>query len=111
MVLCIVARADVTGRLYRSGMDNAEGLVTAHYVYRSEVFSSRHRRQVSLYLVARLEGSNVVARIDSLGLVSSVQRAAVPKARGQRGALKIVGTWRQTTSRHHSKVLVSPIGN
>jgi hypothetical protein len=90
-------------------MDNAEGLVTAHYVYRSEVFSSRHRREVSLYLVARLEGSNVVARIDSLGLVSTLQRTGVTKVRGQRGALKVVGPWRQTTSRHHSKVPVSPI--
>jgi hypothetical protein len=92
-------------------MDNAEGLVTAHYVYRSEVFSSRHRREVSLYLVARLEGSNVVARIDSLGLVSTLQRTRVTRVRGQRGALKVVGPWRQTTSRHHSKVLVSPIGS
>jgi hypothetical protein len=90
-------------------MENAEGLVTAHYVYRSEVFSSRHRRHVSLYLVARLEGSNVVARIDSLGLVSTLQRTSVTKARGQRRALKVVGPWRQTTSRHHSKVLVSPL--
>ncbi|HEV3267482.1 MAG TPA: hypothetical protein VGZ68_03705 [Acidimicrobiales bacterium] len=92
-------------------MDNAEGLVTAHYVYRSEVVSSRHRRQVSLYLVARLEGSNVVARIDSLGLVSSAQRSGVVNAPGERGALTIVGRWRQTTSRHHSKVLVAPTGN
>jgi hypothetical protein len=90
-------------------MENAEGLVTAHYVYRSEVFSSRHRREVSLYLVARLEGSNVVARIDSLGLVSTLQRTSVNKVRGQRGAMKVVGPWRQTTSRHHSKVLVAPL--
>ena len=90
-------------------MDNAEGLVTAHYVYRSEVFSSRHRREVSLYLVARLEGSNIVARIDSLGLVSTLQRTSVTKVRGKRGALKVVGPWRQTTSRHHSKVLVAPL--
>jgi hypothetical protein len=90
-------------------MDNAEGLVTAHYVYRSEVISSRHRRHVSLYLVARLEGSNVVARIDSLGLVSTLQRTGVTKVNAKRGALKVLGTWRQTTSRHHSKVLVAPI--
>ena len=92
-------------------MDHREELITAHYVYRSEVLSSRHRRQVSLYLVARLEGSNVVARIDSLGFVSTLQRAGVAKVRGQLGALKVVGAWRQTTSRHHSKILVAPIGN
>jgi len=92
-------------------MDNAEGLVTAHYVYRSEVYSSRHRHDVSLYLVARLEGSNVVARIDSLGPVSTLERTGVAKVKGQRGALKVLGTWRQTTSRHHSKVLVAPILN
>ncbi|HVA53200.1 MAG TPA: hypothetical protein VNF05_06760 [Acidimicrobiales bacterium] len=90
-------------------MDHAEGLVTAHYVYRSEVFSSRHRRLVSLYLVARLEGSNVVARIDSLGLVSTLERAGVATTEGPRGALKAVGPWRQTTSRHHSKMLVAPM--
>jgi hypothetical protein len=92
-------------------MDSAEDVVTAHYVYRSEVFSSRHRRHVSLYLVTRLEGSNVVARIDSLELVSTLQRAGVTKVRGQGGALKVVGQWRRTTSRHHSKVLVAPIAN
>ncbi|HUY16389.1 MAG TPA: hypothetical protein VMV11_02380 [Acidimicrobiales bacterium] len=90
-------------------MDNAEGLVTAHYVYRSEVYSTRHRRDVSLYLVARLEGSNVVARIDSLGLVSTLQRTGVAKVKGKGGAMRVLGTWRQTASRHHSKVLVAPL--
>ncbi|MHB8380613.1 MAG: hypothetical protein ACYDB2_12020 [Acidimicrobiales bacterium] len=92
-------------------MDNAEGLVTARYVYRSEVSSSRHRRQVSLYLVARLEGSNVVARIDSLGLVSTLQKTSVTKVSGRRAVLTFVGPWRRTTSRHHSKVLVAPMRN
>ena len=58
----------------------------------AEVFSSRHRRQVSLYLVARLEGSNVVARIDSLGLVSSVQRAAVPSVRDRVNEVQLPGS-------------------
>jgi hypothetical protein len=90
-------------------MQSTEELVVAHYVYRSEVFSSRHRREVSLYLVARLEGSNVVARIDALGLVSTQKRAGVTSVRAQSGVLRVVGQWCQTTSRHHSKVRVSPI--
>ncbi len=92
-------------------MDNAEGLVTAHYVYRSEVVSSRHRRHASLYLVARLEGSNVVARIASLGLVSTSQRNGDAKVSSKRSPLKPVGPWRSTTSRHHSKVLVALVAN
>jgi len=90
-------------------MASTEELVIAHYVYRSEVLSSAHRREVSLYLVARLEGSNVVARIDSLGLVSTLQRSAVLEARGQGAPLRVVGPWRETSSRHHSKVRVAPV--
>jgi hypothetical protein len=90
-------------------MESAEELVTAHYVYRSEVFSPRHRREVSLYLVARLEGSNVVARIDSLGLVSTLKRVGGTTVHAKSGELRVVGQWRPTTSRHHSKVRVSPV--
>lgn len=88
-------------------MDNAEGLTTARYVYRTEVSSSRHRRTVSLYLVALLEGSNIVARIASLGLAPRLSSNAAA-VRAERGELKFVGPWRQTASRHHSKALVSP---
>jgi hypothetical protein len=91
-------------------MDNAEGLTTAHYVYRTEVSSSRQRRQVTLYLVALLEGSNVVARIDSLGLASRL-KSGTSIVRAERDKLKFIGPWRQTASRHHSKVLVSPLND
>jgi hypothetical protein len=73
--------------------------VSAQYVYRSKVSSPQHRQQTSWYLVARLEGSNVVARIDALGLL--------PATRNVAAALGVVGPWRTTPSRHHVRALVA----
>jgi hypothetical protein len=73
--------------------------VTEQYIYRSGVPSSRHRGQASWYLVARLEGSNVVARIDALGLL--------PTSRIVADAMGVVGPWRATPSRHHVRARVA----
>jgi hypothetical protein len=39
------------------------------FFYRSLTASNRHRKRVSAYLVQRVMGSKVVARIEPLGLV------------------------------------------
>ncbi|MFY9782468.1 MAG: hypothetical protein WAK12_02900 [Acidimicrobiales bacterium] len=80
-------------------MEPSREIVTAAYVYRSKVTSSGHRRQSSWYLVARLEGSNVVARIDALGLL--------PSSKNVTDALGVVGPWRATPSRHHVRARVA----
>lgn len=86
-------RGDVTGSFYVETMESIAEHVTERYIYRSDVPSSRHRRQASWYLVARLEGTNVVARIDSLGLL--------PTSRRVTDAVGVIGPWRATPSRHH----------
>jgi hypothetical protein len=73
--------------------------VTEQYIYRSDVPSSLHRGQASWYLVERLEGSNVVARIDALGLL--------PASRKVTDALGVAGPWRATPSRHHVRARVA----
>jgi len=80
-------------------VEHSTELVTAAYVYRSEVPSLRHRRQASWYFVERLEGSNVVARIDALGLF--------PATRTVTDALGVVGPWHATPSRHHVRARVT----
>jgi hypothetical protein len=79
-------------------VEESREIVTAAYVYRSEATSS-HPRQSSWYLVARLEGSNVVARIDALGLL--------PSTKNIKDALGVVGPWRATPSRHHVRARVA----
>lgn len=90
---------DVTGALYFVVVATNQEHITEQYIYRSGVPSSQHRGQASWYLVARLEGSNVVARIDALGLL--------PTSRKVSDALGVVGPWRATPSRHHVRARVT----
>ena len=84
--------------------------ISAQYVYRSEVPSDRHRRLVSWYLVARLEGSNVVARIDSLGLFPASRSVGISSSPSAGDLVRTVGPWATTKSGHHSKVVVTLAG-
>ncbi len=78
------------------------------YFYRSVSTSSRHRNRVSTYLVQRFEGSKVVARIESLGLVhTSIGEEQLAIQRLRRN-LVIAGSWQPTTSRHHARIRVAP---
>ncbi|HVB51107.1 MAG TPA: hypothetical protein VND89_05140 [Acidimicrobiales bacterium] len=81
-------------------MDYANELVATHYVYRSLATSPSRRQRPSLYLVERVEGSTVVARIPSL-----------PNTDARNGvrasALRVAGPWQHTSSRHHSRVRVT----
>jgi hypothetical protein len=80
-------------------VEQSNGHVAEQFVYRSHVPSSRHSGQASWYLVTRFEGSNVVARIDALGLT--------PASRNVPNALGVVGPWRATPSRHHVRARVA----
>jgi hypothetical protein len=42
------------------------------YFYRSVTTSPRHRHRVSVYFVERYQNSNVVARIEAIGLVRTL---------------------------------------
>jgi hypothetical protein len=89
-------------------MESARENIKEQYVYRSEVPSDRHRRLVSWYLVARLEGSNVVARIDSLGLFPASRKVGVStNSPSPADLVRTVGAWESTASGHHSKVIVT----
>jgi hypothetical protein len=78
------------------------------YFYRSTSTSNRHRNRVSAYLVQRLRGCNVVARIEPLGLVPTSigdEQLAIQRLRRN---LVVAGTWRETPSGHHSRQRVVP---
>ncbi len=78
-----------------------QGNVIAHFVYRSVPSSRRHA--VSLMLVARLHGSNVVAFVTPLG------RGARPPVTTPvgRDELHVVGPWTATASRRFAKARVA----
>jgi hypothetical protein len=79
------------------------------YFYRSTVASSRHRNRVGAYFVQRLRGSNVVARIEPLGLVPQSigdEQLAIQRLRLN---LVIAGTWQETPSGHHARMRVAPV--
>jgi hypothetical protein len=86
-------------------MDSPEE-VSAHYLYRS-VAASR-QGPGTLYLVSRLEGSNVVARIDVVAAkkLSTAQGASAHPSNSPETALRVVSPWSETTSRHHAKARV-----
>jgi hypothetical protein len=78
------------------------------YFYRSTTPSSRHRNRVSAYFVQRLRGSNVVARIEPLGLVPvsiGDEQLAIQRLRRN---LVVAGTWQETPSGRHSRLRVAP---
>jgi hypothetical protein len=78
------------------------------YFYRSSTSSSRHRNRVSAYFVQRLHGSNIVARIEPLGLVpTSIRDEQLAIQRLQRN-LVVEGLWHETASGHHVRQRVVP---
>lgn len=84
-------------------MERDKELVVAQYVYRSDL--KKVRRRSSLYLVAQLEGSNVVARIEALESPSQKREAATTRT-GDAEGVRLLGPWRTTTSRRHSRARV-----
>ncbi|MEO9180193.1 MAG: hypothetical protein ABI298_00915 [Acidimicrobiales bacterium] len=89
-------------------MTTGDGCEIEQYFYRSVSSSNRHRNRVSAYFVQRFEGSKVVARIESLGLVhTSIGEEQLAIQRLRRN-LVVVGSWQTTTSRHHARIRVAP---
>jgi len=81
--------------------------VVDRFLYKSNIPSKLHRNRVETYLVERLKGSNIVARIQPLGLVPervTDQDAALAVLRHN---LVVVGGWRATARRHHSRARVA----
>ena len=77
------------------------------FFYRSSTTSTRHRNRVSAYYVERIRGSNVVARIEALGLVPASigdEQLAIQRLRRN---LVAVGSWQETPSGHHSRQRVA----
>lgn len=87
-------------------MDSSREEVSAHYLYRS-VAASRQGAG-TLYLVSRLEGSNVVARIDVVAAkkLSTAKGASAHPSNSPETELRVVSPWSETTSRHHAKARV-----
>ena len=97
----------VTPRGYLEPMSPARDDPTEKYFYRSVTLSNRHRNRVSAYFVERFSDSNVVARIESLGLVhTSIGEEQLAIARLQRN-LVVTGSWQPTPSRHHARIRVA----
>jgi hypothetical protein len=76
------------------------------FFYRALTPSSRHRHQVSIYLVQRLNGSKVAARIVSLGLVHEKLGEQQVVLKGLHRNLVLSGRWHPTRSRRHARVRV-----
>jgi hypothetical protein len=79
------------------------------FIYRTSAPASGHRFSVSAYLVERLAGSAVVARIEPLGLVPKSMIEHELRLIGLKRDLVIAGPWRATSSNHHAHVRVSPL--
>jgi len=76
------------------------------YFYRSSTTSRKHQHQVSAYLVERRFDSNVVARIEPLGLVNTRIGEHEIALRGLRRNLVSFGSWQPTLSSRHSRIKV-----
>ena len=89
-------------------MSSSKGPEVEEYFYRSTTTSNRHRNRVSAYFVQRTRGTNVVARIEPLGLVPSSigdEQLAIQRLRRN---LVVAGTWQDTSSGRHARLRVVP---
>lgn len=89
-------------------MERITSRVGELYFYRSFTPSRTHRFSVSAYLVERMTGSPLVARIEPLGLVPQSAGEQELARVGRRMDLVLTGPWRRTPSRRHARVLVRP---
>ena len=96
----------VTAHPYVGDMPESSVRPIDRYIYRSATSSTRHRRRVSVYLVEYLRDSNVVARIEPLGLVHESLGEHELVLQGLRRNLVLNGQWNQTSSQHHDRVRV-----
>ena len=57
-----------------------------------------------MYLVERVASSDVVVRIESLGLVPRALSEPELVMQGLRRGLEMVGPWNSTSSHHHTRI-------
>ena len=89
-------------------MSLAQDPEVEQYFYCSAITSNRHRHRVNAYFVQRLRGSNVVARIEPLGLVPRSigdEQLAIQRLRRN---LVAAGAWQVTPSGRHVRQRVVP---
>ncbi|MGH3733043.1 MAG: hypothetical protein ACRDVC_06670 [Acidimicrobiales bacterium] len=88
-------------------METPTEQVIAHYLYRPA--SKSGRSAGTLYLVSRLEGSNVVARIDVVasGTTTAAKGISAHPSKSPATALRVVSPWIETSSRHYAKARVT----
>lgn len=82
--------------------------VVDRFLYKSTAAPTRHRNRVETYLVERLKGSNVVARIQPLGLVPERASDVEAALAVLQHDLVVVGGWRVTARRHHTRAKLRP---
>ena len=80
--------------------------VLDRYFYQARRPAKDQPRRVSAYLVERLIGSNIVARVEPLGRVARAHPEVELTLEGVRRNLELVGSWRDTKSHHHARVQV-----
>jgi hypothetical protein len=80
--------------------------MTEQFLYRTVSPTKRHRYRVSAYLVKKLKGTNVVARIEPLGFINeSLARHEIAMV-GLQKNLVARGGWEETKSRNHVRIQV-----
>jgi hypothetical protein len=77
--------------------------VTRRYAYITESDCKAHKGKRSAYLVEQLSGSNVVARISSLGLVRDITAEQEVSLALMKRGITVVGKWAKTDRGYHHK--------
>jgi len=98
----------VTSRGYLALVTQIHEQTTDQFFYRSVTPTKRHRHHVSVYLVERIIGSKVVARIEPLGLVHVKLGDHELVIQGLHRNLVLSGGWHSTRSQRHARVRVVP---
>ncbi|HTT60151.1 MAG TPA: hypothetical protein VMF33_08915 [Acidimicrobiales bacterium] len=86
-------------------MSSPHEQVSVRYLYRS--VAPLRRGAETLYLVSRLEGSNVLARIEVVETAGASLRRTRHPSKSRETPLRVVSPWLPTLSRHHAKARVT----
>lgn len=84
-------------------MSDDEIVVSRHFYLASDD-SPQHKNKNSAYLVEKLRGSNVVARIRSMGMVSGFAPEDMLEIEAMKNDLSLAGDWVETKKRKHKKI-------
>ena len=81
-----------------------DDVVIRRYFYLAGEDDTHHKNKNSAYLVERLVGSNVVARLHSLGMVSGFAPEEMLSIEAMKQDLSFVGDWSETKSKKNKKI-------